>query len=160
MKSSKKLQISSHLLFVYINNQDRKWRMLLLVFSSALAQAPVFDECCYQYTQSIRTSSKITLDCTMNKVFRVSAVGLQWYLTNFHCVLNWLICRKWDISRSRIARWPRYLTELYHALPSITRNALSSSLCSPFHSFHLVVKVEQVTLKYLHFLALTISSTL
>ncbi len=37
MKSSKKLQISSHLLFVYINNQDRKWRMSALVFSSALA---------------------------------------------------------------------------------------------------------------------------
>ncbi len=37
MKSSKKLQISSHLLFVYINNQDRKWRMSVLVFSSALA---------------------------------------------------------------------------------------------------------------------------
>ncbi len=36
MKSSKKLQISSHLLFVYINNQDRKWRMSVLVFSSAL----------------------------------------------------------------------------------------------------------------------------
>ncbi len=27
MKSSKKLQILSHLLFVYINNQNRKWRM-------------------------------------------------------------------------------------------------------------------------------------
>ncbi len=38
MKSSKKLQILSHLLFVYINNQDRKWRMSILVFSSALAQ--------------------------------------------------------------------------------------------------------------------------
>ncbi len=37
MKSSKKLQISSHLLFVYINNQDRKWRMSVLVFSGALA---------------------------------------------------------------------------------------------------------------------------
>ncbi len=36
MKSSKKLQISSHLLFVYINNQDRKWRVSVLVFSSAL----------------------------------------------------------------------------------------------------------------------------
>ncbi len=36
MKSSKKLQISSHMLFVYINNQDRKWRMSVLVFSSAL----------------------------------------------------------------------------------------------------------------------------
>ncbi len=36
MKRSKKLQISSHLLFVYINNQDRKWRMSVLVFSSAL----------------------------------------------------------------------------------------------------------------------------
>ncbi len=36
MKSSKKLQISSHLLSVYINNQDRKWRMSVLVFSSAL----------------------------------------------------------------------------------------------------------------------------
>ncbi len=36
MKSSKKLQISSYLLFVYINNQDRKWRMSVLVFSSAL----------------------------------------------------------------------------------------------------------------------------
>ncbi len=36
MKSSKKLQISSHLLFVYIHNQDRKWRMSVLVFSSAL----------------------------------------------------------------------------------------------------------------------------
>ncbi len=36
MKSSKKLHISSHLLFVYINNQDRKWRMSVLVFSSAL----------------------------------------------------------------------------------------------------------------------------
>ncbi len=36
MKSSKKLQISSHLLFVYINNRDRKWRMSVLVFSSAL----------------------------------------------------------------------------------------------------------------------------
>ncbi len=38
MKSSKQLQISSHLLFVYINNQDRKWRMSVLVFSSALAR--------------------------------------------------------------------------------------------------------------------------
>ncbi len=37
-KSSKKLQISSHLLFVYINNQDRKWRMSVLVFSSALVR--------------------------------------------------------------------------------------------------------------------------
>ncbi len=37
MKSSKKLQISSHLLFVYIKNQDIKWRMSVLVFSSALA---------------------------------------------------------------------------------------------------------------------------
>ncbi len=37
MKSSKKLQISSHLLFVYINNQDRKQRTSVLVFSSALA---------------------------------------------------------------------------------------------------------------------------
>ncbi len=36
MKSSKKLQTSSHLLFVYINNQDRKWRMSVLVFSRAL----------------------------------------------------------------------------------------------------------------------------
>ncbi len=36
MKSSKKLQISIHLLFVYINNQDRKLRMSVLVFSSAL----------------------------------------------------------------------------------------------------------------------------
>ncbi len=36
MKSSKKLQISSHLLFVYINNQDWKWRMSVLAFSSAL----------------------------------------------------------------------------------------------------------------------------
>ncbi len=37
MKSSKKLQISSHLLLLYINNnQDRKWRMSVLVFSSAL----------------------------------------------------------------------------------------------------------------------------
>ncbi len=36
MKSSKKLQISSHLLFVYIDNQDRKWRMSVLVFSRAL----------------------------------------------------------------------------------------------------------------------------
>ncbi len=36
MKSSKKLQTSSHLLFVYIKNQDRKWRMSVLVFSSAL----------------------------------------------------------------------------------------------------------------------------
>ncbi len=36
MKSSKKLQISSHLLFVYINNQDRKWHTSVLVFSSAL----------------------------------------------------------------------------------------------------------------------------
>ncbi len=36
MKSSKKFQISSHLLFVYINNQDGKWRMSVLVFSSAL----------------------------------------------------------------------------------------------------------------------------
>ncbi len=35
MKSSKKLRISSHLLFVYVDNQDRKWRMLVLVFSSA-----------------------------------------------------------------------------------------------------------------------------
>ncbi len=38
MKNSKKLQISSHLLFVYINNQDRKWRMSVLVFSSTLGQ--------------------------------------------------------------------------------------------------------------------------
>ncbi len=38
MKSSRKLRISSHLLFVYINNQDRKWRMSVLVFSSALIQ--------------------------------------------------------------------------------------------------------------------------
>ncbi len=38
MKSSKKLQISSHLLFLHINNQDRKWRMSVLVFSRALAQ--------------------------------------------------------------------------------------------------------------------------
>ncbi len=38
MKSSKKLQISSHLSFVYINNQDIKWRMSVLVFSSALVQ--------------------------------------------------------------------------------------------------------------------------
>ncbi len=38
MKSSKKLQISSHLSFVYINNQDRKWRMSVLVFSSALTR--------------------------------------------------------------------------------------------------------------------------
>ncbi len=38
MKSSKKLQISTHPLFVYINNQDRKWRMSALVFSSALVQ--------------------------------------------------------------------------------------------------------------------------
>ncbi len=38
MKSSKKLQISSNLLFVYINNQDRKWRMSMLVFSSALVE--------------------------------------------------------------------------------------------------------------------------
>ncbi len=38
MKSSKKLQISSHLLFVYVNNQDRKWHMSVLVFSSALGQ--------------------------------------------------------------------------------------------------------------------------
>ncbi len=36
MKSPKKLQISSHLLFVYINNHDRKRRMSVLVFSSAL----------------------------------------------------------------------------------------------------------------------------
>ncbi len=36
MKGSKKLQISSHLLFVYINNQDKKWRMSVLLFSSAL----------------------------------------------------------------------------------------------------------------------------
>ncbi len=36
MKSSKKLQISSHLLFIYINNQDRKWLMSVLVFSRAL----------------------------------------------------------------------------------------------------------------------------
>ncbi len=39
MKSSKKLQISDHPLFVYINNQDRKWRMSVLVFSSALAHS-------------------------------------------------------------------------------------------------------------------------
>ncbi len=38
MKSSKKLQILSHLLFVYTNNQDRKWHMSVLVFSSALAR--------------------------------------------------------------------------------------------------------------------------
>ncbi len=38
MKSSKKLQISSHRLFVYINNQNRKWCMSLLVFSGALAK--------------------------------------------------------------------------------------------------------------------------
>ncbi len=38
MKSSKKLHISSHLLFVYINNQDRKWCMSVLVFFSALEQ--------------------------------------------------------------------------------------------------------------------------
>ncbi len=37
MKSLKKLQISSRLLFVYINKQNRKWRMSVLVFSSALA---------------------------------------------------------------------------------------------------------------------------
>ncbi len=36
MKRSRKLQISSHLLFVYISNQDRKWRMSELVFSRAL----------------------------------------------------------------------------------------------------------------------------
>ncbi len=40
MKSSKKSQISSYLLFVYINNQDRKWRMPVLVFSSALGKTP------------------------------------------------------------------------------------------------------------------------
>ncbi len=39
MKSSKKLQISSHLLFVYINDQDRKWRMSVLVFFSALVHS-------------------------------------------------------------------------------------------------------------------------
>ncbi len=39
MKSSKKLQLTSHLLFVYINNQDRKWRMSVLVFSSALGNS-------------------------------------------------------------------------------------------------------------------------
>ncbi len=38
MKSSKKLQISSHLLLVFINNQDRKWRMSVLAFSSALVR--------------------------------------------------------------------------------------------------------------------------
>ncbi len=38
MKSLKKLQISNHLLFVYISNQDRKWRMSVLVFSSALVK--------------------------------------------------------------------------------------------------------------------------
>ncbi len=37
MKSSKKLQILSHLLFVYLKNQDRKLRMSVLFFSSALA---------------------------------------------------------------------------------------------------------------------------
>ncbi len=42
MKSSKKLQISSHLLFVYINNQDRKWRISVLVFSSALIESSVY----------------------------------------------------------------------------------------------------------------------
>ncbi len=36
MKSSKTLRISSHLLFVYVKNQDGKWRMSVLVFSSAL----------------------------------------------------------------------------------------------------------------------------
>ncbi len=38
MKSSKKLQISSRLSFVYINNQGRKWRMSVLVFSSDLGK--------------------------------------------------------------------------------------------------------------------------
>ncbi len=38
MKSSKKLQISSRLLFVYNNNQDRKWRMSVLLFSSAVGR--------------------------------------------------------------------------------------------------------------------------
>ncbi len=41
MKSSKKLQISSYLLIVYINNQDRKWCLSVLVFSSTLTEAPV-----------------------------------------------------------------------------------------------------------------------
>ncbi len=44
MKSSKKLQISSHLLFVYINNRDRKWRMSVFVFSSALARLGKLNE--------------------------------------------------------------------------------------------------------------------
>ncbi len=35
MKSSKKLQISSYLLFVYINNHDRKWRTSVLCFPVA-----------------------------------------------------------------------------------------------------------------------------
>ncbi len=42
MKSSKKLQILSHLLFVYIDHQDRKWRMAVLVFSSALISPLLF----------------------------------------------------------------------------------------------------------------------
>ncbi len=41
MKSLKKLQIPSHPLFVYINNQDRKLHMSVLVFSSALVMFPV-----------------------------------------------------------------------------------------------------------------------
>ncbi len=75
MKSSKKLQISSHVLFVYINNQDRKWRMSVLVFSSALVKpAGIQGKKEKNFKRFYRNTSMITRSLSI-KFFDTSALS-------------------------------------------------------------------------------------
>ncbi len=75
MKSSKKLQISSHLLFVYINNQDRKWRMSVLVFSSTLGVSTLIEFLSFFVVVVCMVTQRMTNDfCWLNAVVKLKCV--------------------------------------------------------------------------------------
>ncbi len=95
MKSSKKLQISSHLLFVYIYNQDRKWRMSVLVFSSALPSLVL--TVCLMITLSLLVFTKFVFLSPMyldnvTEQFAWMSRGLAWGQPCLECLSN---CRGW-----------------------------------------------------------------
>ncbi len=120
MKSSKKLQISSHLLFVYINNKDRKWRMSVLVFSSALLIL-AFKMYCRE-AQTRNSVNRITcLHKTLKESIGKAAQRINWkqsieYVENNPSSTLKTIHRVcWKQS---IADWPRKLQECAHRSPA------------------------------------------
>ncbi len=142
MKSSKKLQILSHLLFVYINNQDRKWRMSVLVFSSALEQTRFV-----QYTNNAKLSLTIKLSlnyhCTTGPKDLIDCFSLNnpktyfvkiecqkaYFLTKYYFRHTWVNCTK--------LRMPYFFgRQLVHVFKVLF---LISTLAEVVHSFFILL---------------------